>query len=328
MAAAGPSSAGVGVGASASSSTAAAAAAADAGADKPYERTIFSYDPIDEFTATIADWIFFRTQGLANVEIEAKIGTLVDNSTGSRLFMPVLTETVLLENTEGIRFVSQIAMPHHSAMNKLLNQLVTYTNTKHYAGTKINYQRLTEIDYFHKLEPSKLPADVAEGLAKQAQIVEQQGQAPLRDDKIRVTRDKNGKAKGDQAIVKRRIASLEVFCPKRAYDYRISINTETPVPLSAADSDAIFWRDKNRITYKHELVQVDVTLVASTNPSKGVETTHEVELEFLDSVKLLAAAHEARGEGPTQDWTPYDDMCHIFLNNIRMLIRNMPELPL
>ncbi|KAE8258319.1 hypothetical protein A4X13_0g1759 [Tilletia indica] len=289
------------------------------GVNKPYERTMFSYDPIDEFTATIADWIYHHTRGLQNVEIEAKIGTLVDKSTEHRLFMPVMTETILLENTDGIRFVSELGIHHHSAMNKLMNQLVTYTNAKGYQGSKVVYKRQEEIDYFHKIEPGMLPPAVLESLG------------PLnldgKEDKIRVTRDnKDGKAKSDHAMVKRRIASLEVFCPKRLYDYRISINTETPVPLPPPSSAAMFWRDKNRVTYQHELIQVDLTLVKSTFPMTGVQTSHELELEFQDASKLVAAGHEARAEGASQDWTPFDDMCHIFLNNVRMLIRNMPEL--
>ncbi|CAD6892330.1 unnamed protein product [Tilletia controversa] len=287
------------------------------GADKPYERTMFSYDPIDEFTATIADWIYFHSQNLANVEIEAKIGTLVDKSTEMRLFMPVMTETVLMENTEGIRFVSQLMVNHHSAMNKLMNQLVTYTNVKGYPGSKIVYKRQEEIDHFHKLEPGSLPPAVLESLA---------GGEGQKEDKIRVTRDKHGKAKSDHAMVKRRIASLEIYCPKRAYDYRISINTETPVPLPKEDSISLFWRDKNRVTYQHELIQVDLTLVQSTFPLTGTQITHELEVEFQDASKLIAAGHEARSGGVSQDWTPFDDMCHIFLNNVRMLIRNMPEL--
>ncbi|KAK0536999.1 mRNA-capping enzyme subunit beta [Tilletia horrida] len=320
MSGAGPQQARAG-GASGAGAGTATAAGQGADGSRPFERTMFSYDPIDEFTATVADWIWFHAQGQPNIEIEAKIGTILDRSTGQRLFMPVMTETILLENTDGIRFVSQVTTPHHSAMNKLLNQLVTYTNAKNYSGTKVNYQRQMETDYFHKVDPSILPPGLLESIPRPKGF---EGNTE-REDKLRFTRDRDGKPKHNHALIKRRLASLEVFCPKRAYDYRISINTETPVPMPAQDSKPTYWREKNRMTYKHELVQVDLTLVNSTNPMSGSELSHELEIELQDANKLLAAGQEARGDGVSQDWTPYDDMCHIFLNNIRMLLRNIPE---
>ncbi|KAK0562497.1 mRNA-capping enzyme subunit beta [Tilletia horrida] len=280
---------------------------------KAYERTIFSYDPIDEFTATVGDWIFHHTQNQSNVEIEAKIGTIVDKMTDQRLYMPVMTETILNENTDGIRFVSEVTL------------LFTYTNAKTYEGSKVSYQRIQEVDFYHNLDPRRIPPESV----SPEELAHMKGEIGngRKETKLRVTKDnKTFEPKYDHAIVKRRIASLEVYCPKRCYDYRISINTETPVPLPPPEDKPLYWRDKNRMTYKHELTQVDLTVVRSTDPLKGAEQSHELEIEFRDARELLAAAYESRGGGPLQDWTTFDDMCHIFLNNVRMLIRNMPEL--
>lgn len=71
-------------------------------------------------------------------------------------------------------------------------------------------------------------------------------------------------------------------------------------------------RYKDRISYTHQLFQIDLTQVSSTGPGSG-PFTHELEIEFRDArVLLQEAAREARGE-PNQ----YLEMVQIFLNNIR-----------
>lgn len=59
------------------------------------EPSVFNVEPIDEFTREVADWLWGFCSGLEwdKVEIEAKIGLLVDHRQGGqRVYLPVPTE--------------------------------------------------------------------------------------------------------------------------------------------------------------------------------------------------------------------------------------------
>ena len=206
----------------------------------------------------------------------------------------------------------------------MLNALVARGNDPSHTGAKVSYQRRKEIDYHHT-GPSG---------------------------KVRVTRDAESlQIKPNGVITKSRIADLNVYCPNRAFDYRISINTETPAPEPTSDHSSV--REKNRLSYTHQNFNVDLTQVTQperVSPSQNWsphspllcpatdlrlslsqphEPIHELEVEFKDVDALMQAAQQAREQQPSngagsanaQDWTPFDDQVLIFLNNIRLLIR-------
>lgn len=56
-------------------------------------RSIFGVDPVDEFAVQVSEWIWQHGQGLLNLEIEAKIGLLIDRKTNARLQLPIHCET-------------------------------------------------------------------------------------------------------------------------------------------------------------------------------------------------------------------------------------------
>lgn len=86
-----------------------------------------------------------------------------------------------------------------------------------------------------------------------------------------------------QAVEKRRIADLNVYCPGMAYDFRISVNTETPCKFTSrltvggvcnADAGDVLGevptgnaksvRYKDRACYRHQVCRVDLTSVFSS----------------------------------------------------------------
>lgn len=75
-----------------------------------------------------------------------------------------------------------------------------------------------------------------------------------------------------------------------------------------------FSRRKDRISYSHQMLQIDLTQVGG-----GTQTTtpvHELEIEFKDARLLLQqAALEDR-----QEPNNYLEMVQVFLNNIRISI--------
>lgn len=113
-------------------------------------------------------------------------------------------------------------------------------------------------------------------------------------------------------------------------------------------------REKNRLSYTHQLFNIDLTQVTTPDRVSGLtssrapcspsharmtdqnrslfpfppsfsqqrsEPLHELEVEFADARPLLQEAIKARGSGPTQEWTKFDDQVMVFLNNVRLLIR-------
>nr|CDI57066.1 related to CTL1-RNA 5`-triphosphatase with manganese-or cobalt-dependent NTPase activities [Melanopsichium pennsylvanicum 4] len=277
------------------------------------ERSIFAVDPLDDFVTTVGDWMYANGKGRPNLEdmpdtdhhalaygltliqIEGKIGQIIDKETGERIQLPVRNETIV--DLGRARFDSRMTVSQHAHYNRILNSLVSKSGEASYTGAKVSYQRRKEIDYFH----------------------------PAPTGKVRVTRDAETLViKQDGVVQKQRIADLNIHCPNRLFDYRISINAENPTEEPTSDHVSI--REKNRLSYAHQNFIVDLTQV--TVPEKPQEPIHELEIEIRDCAQLLQAAAQAKtnltsnGSGPSgQEWTSFDDQVLIFLNNIRMLIR-------
>lgn len=82
-----------------------------------------------------------------------------------------------------------------------------------------------------------------------------------------------------------------------------------PKPTSNATGAA---RNKDRISYAHQLFTIDLTQV--TGGSQATQSvTHELEIEFKDARVLLV---EARKDAEGQD-NRYLEMVQAFLNNVR-----------
>ncbi|WFD35343.1 tRNA (cytidine(32)/guanosine(34)-2'-O)-methyltransferase [Malassezia cuniculi] len=256
--------------------------------------SMFGSDPLDGFAAVVADWIWKHGEGVPDLEIEAKIGTLVDRNTGTRVKLPVLTETII-EDMPHVRFESMMPMESHRLYNKLLNNAVQHSAI-YPSGAKIRYAHHREIDSFYD---EQLPS----------------GQKVH----LRVTRDaRTGEVKPNGVISKRRIADLNIYVPAHKFDYRISINSETPMPLPPAQSKPVYVREKDRLTYTHQRFKVDLTQVTM----REKERIHELEVEIVDTKELMNYGYNSRSSGRGAEWTRYDDIILVFLNNIRMIVRN------
>ncbi|BGP20741.1 hypothetical protein JCM10213_001014 [Rhodosporidiobolus nylandii] len=268
--------------------------------EQPLEPSIFNIEPIDEFTREVADWLWGFCAGLDwdKVEIEAKIGLLVDSRGGTRVHLPVPIETILTE-TDGLRFQSNMTVNQHKAFNRLLNSRVEESASPNYPFATVRYAHTREIDTFHNASSGK----------------------------VRVTTDQKDRSKV-KAVEKIRVADMNIFSPKRMFDWRVSVSLENPAPIP--DAPPTHTRFKDRISYTHQLFTVDLTQVTSSvansqNPNRPQAPqqppTHELEIEFRNARTLLEeAAKEQRGE-PSR----YLEMVQGLLNNIRMLIRNASD---
>lgn len=81
------------------------------------------------------------------------------------------------------------------------------------------------------------------------------------------------------------------------------------------------------MSYSHQSFKIDLTQVAPTgNSGPQNELTHELEIEFADPGELMRLAKlRARGTGAAwsgQEGELFDELVRVFVNNVRILIRN------
>lgn len=170
---------------------------------------MFAVDPRDEFAVVVSDWIWTEIQAIdpagGSIEVEAKLGTLIDQATQHRVLLPLRTESVTSFQPGETRFEALVSKNQHQALNQLLNETVQQSHKPGYGGAPVSYQRVQDTDTFHAPPPG----------------------APLPPGaRIRQTRD--NKAGTKTAMVKTRVASLDILSPQAPLDYRISINVEIP----------------------------------------------------------------------------------------------------
>ena len=120
-------------------------------------------------------------------------------------------------------------------------------------------------------------------------------------------------------IEKVRVADLNIHAPNQALDFRISINQEQP--RSKPNSNPVFERNKDRISYQHGGIAFDLTQVKGA-ADKDPDVRHELELEFADSNTLAKEKSKHDRKEPSH----YTQMIEIFMNNIRLLSRNALKL--
>ncbi len=126
------------------------------------------------------------------------------------------------------------------------------------------------MDYVHTYEIDKFyEVPQAAELSLPASIRAQMANNRNKKAKLRIT--KNSKTGEELAkIIKVRIADLDIFSPQTVFDYRISINLEMKYEGDAEDLVEAMEggrrpteRKKDRLTYRHQAYQIDLTQVVS-----------------------------------------------------------------
>ncbi|EMR09368.1 hypothetical protein PNEG_02317 [Pneumocystis murina B123] len=257
------------------------------------EPSFLNLVPHDELIRFVSDFLFHNciTESLKYVEIEAKIGHIVDVITGERLWLPVLTETIINSNELKIKFESNMTELQHKYFNRFLNASFEKSQIKNKGQPRVpmKYKHTKEIDKFYN------NLSLGQGF----------------QNRVRITTDK----KTGQIIsrlIKTRVASLNIFSPRTQFDWRLSVNIEMPFeprPLGAL----VMERDKDRLSYVHQFCQIDLSQVISENGSK----THELEVELLDIDELKKHGNAASHGQPNN----FENIVRIFVDNVRILVR-------
>ncbi|KAH9080568.1 mRNA capping enzyme [Lactarius deliciosus] len=257
----------------------------------PLSLSILGVEPLDEFIREIADFIHHlittRPPDLqGEIEVEAKIGVIKDRGTGSRLQLPVLVETILAPKTADCHFESNMTAMQHKHYNRHLTSRAIHSSPIAYTHSRL-------VDSFYTSDREK----------------------------IRVTRsDKTGEVLA--TVKKVRLGNLDIYSPKRAADWRVSVNVEVPMPHPLGSPT--HTRRKDRISYSHEEFSIDLTQVASFGaPGSQTELLHELELEIANSQLLTAAAAKRGVDNSSEpERSAFDELVRAFVNNARILARN------
>ncbi|KAG6853056.1 hypothetical protein C0991_007200 [Blastosporella zonata] len=270
----------------------------------PLSLSILGVEPLDEFIKEIADFIHHmiltRPDMAGSVEVEAKIGVLRDKASGQRIGLPVLVESILAPDALDLRFESNMSVNQHKHYNSLLNNLMTTSAQPGHPSSQLKYSHLHLVDSF-------FPGDG--------------------HDKVRVTREEQT-GNVIACVRKIRLGDLNIYSPKRAADWRVSVNLE--VPMQHPLGSPTYTRRKDRMSYAHEEFAIDLTKVTSTTSATAAvrlpQTLYELELEIARPEVLLATA-ATRGDVnlPEHERSAFDELIRAFVNNARILVRNSSD---
>jgi polynucleotide 5'-triphosphatase len=176
----------------------------------------------------------------------------------------------------------------------------------------IKYEHLREKDSFYEI-----PNGFLQSLPEEVQEI--MGRYPRHQPRLRVTTDINTGALLAK-IIKFKMADLQISFPRNNFDVRISIALEVQFPFSVEGliehrehQSKSMSRLKDRLSYKHQNISVDLTQVTSEGDGSKL---HELELE-IDSPMLIEQATLAQ-DGKDND---YEELVGIFLNYVRVLNR-------
>ncbi|KAF9983101.1 mRNA-capping enzyme subunit beta [Mortierella antarctica] len=274
------------------------------------DHAFFGTDVLDDVVRTIGDFLYEHCNN-AHVEIEAKLGVLIDKSTGRRIQMPVRNEVVLSSqgrSSNWYRFSSDMTLEQHAHFNTILNNRLVQLQRIEPKERHERYEHTYEIDQF---------------------FASSQG-------KTRVTKDqKTNQVVPNGIVQKGRIADIDVFSPRNPFDFRVSVNIEVPVPLPQGVPQ--FERRKDRVSYRHNNFKIDLTQVKTANApnanqhahnfsqmrpqpnSNALDVTHELEVEFVNPGELVREREIRISSGGKQPDRFMEIVGH-FINNVRGLM--------
>jgi len=149
-----------------------------------------------------------------------------------------------------------VSKHQHKHFNQLLNGLKTAPSQ---SSTPLDYHHLYLVDSFYQADGNER-------------------------EKVRVTRNEKTN-QVVECVRKVRLGDLNIYSPKRAADWRVSVNVELPgaflcyaciclsniQKVSHPIGSASMTRRKDRLSYSHEEFSIDLTQVtSSTNPNSQV----------------------------------------------------------
>ncbi|KAH0538269.1 hypothetical protein FGG08_005140 [Glutinoglossum americanum] len=305
----------------------------------PWEPTITNVIPYEDITRLIGHFLFTQVVqredvgagpagGIpghgAQLEIEAKIGQLIDKNTGKRLRLPVMNECIISKDDPSlwINFKSSMTESQHKTLNQFLNEAVMKSQMpkmpldpsqpQQKPRIPMTYVHTRERDSFYELPPhaqNTLPLSIRAQINNRNKV------------KVRVTTDqKSGKTLAK--IIKARVADLDIHSPQTQFDWRISVNLEMGYEgeieglVEGGDGGNRADRNKDRMSYRHLAYQIDLTQVTPSDSTSKADKEHELEVE-VSTAEIRKQGLLARDTGSSA----YEELVKGFVDNVRVLVR-------
>ncbi|KAK9461957.1 CYTH-like domain-containing protein [Lipomyces oligophaga] len=254
----------------------------------PLYSTITNVQPYQDITRRIALWLHtnihrMKPEEQSMVEIEAKIGLILDRNTGTRLVLPIDSEALL--NTEMLtgqyKFHSDVGPLQLEAYVRFLKEHMK-KKKEGAAGPEITHHHILQLDSFYRMEPIRVSTDTTSG-------------------------------KEIAKITKIRVSDLMLACPGSTFDVRISLNLEQPETEELLEKyKQKRYRRKDRDSFLHGNTRIDITRVESAEAN-----TFEIECE-LDTQTIIRQV-ELLSQG-VRDNT-LEENIQSFIDNVRILVR-------
>lgn len=209
--------------------------------------------PADDVTTKVCSWLYSHLFQLEDqrkfIELEFKMGQIIDRNSNQRASLPCITETVVSPEyaRERLTFEASIESSQFSRVEYLISGL-----SKRQGAAPL----------------TKLP-----DIRQKDVIYAQQGSGA----NIRLSYDENNNLV--DRLIKKRIANLLIFCPGDLTDWRVSLSTEVQFSGSTEElTRPNKIRNKNRQSWQTNGLQVDLTGVISEGGDQS--KSKEVELEM------------------------------------------------
>lgn len=303
----------------------------------PWEKTFKWNTPVPDMLKGLQDWFWLKFQELQDVgtdsregtiEIEARLGHLVNPDTGARAMLPIKTAAIIREEANHLyAFHSAMDMACHRTLNEYLNK--SLQDSMEPGRTKMKYTHLYETDSFYTLSST--------GLAVLPPPMKGRKAGGGRPPRLRVTRDsRTGEIRA--RIVKVNIDHLHIYNPQALFDVRVSVNLEVNLDRPGLDPSSLIAapnepgagppvnepeRKKDRLSYKHLAYSIDLTKVESNPapaPRPGEDpASYELEVEVDSTLLRQQLALLNNGEN-----NAFPDVVAGFLDNVTFLSRQAP----
>lgn len=255
--------------------------------------TIMGVPPlVDDRVRYVVNFILHHVTS-PNVEVEAKVGTLIEKSQECRAVnvMPVLCETPIRpESNQDTKFFSDVGEDVFKRLNAVLNDRVDAT-----AGQEVGcvqYLRTREKDVYW-------PGRIRESMEKRE---DQDGREVYETVRIQS---------------KKRLGDLNVLCPGSNLDIRYSASSEDDCQLPR-NSAPEMQRIKDRISYKFDYLSVDITSVVMEHAiTQEVVNSFEVEVEIDAASDLYGEVCKYRHGDET---SKIFDIAGSLVNTVRLIL--------
>ena len=152
-------------------------------------------------------------------------------------------------------------------------------------------------------------------------------------------------------IIKTRVADIDIYSPRTAFDWRVSVNVEMNFDGDMKDLVEVDRRDgkradrnKDRMSYKHLAYQIDLTQVTPAEVSKTLHLHTTPRLKQFNLTPMIQAmsktdkehelevevsSDEVRRQGllaRSGQVNQYEELITGFVNNVRVLARHCPRI--